>query len=109
MSSKNILYLDKSSYIQKNERRLLRLSDAYFYDKHFLLGQGVNRDEMIFSTIFNAFLYEKNCELNNLIQDKISGKFEPEIRRKNPIIPASEDGERKEALTDIYWDKIVEW
>ena len=72
MSSKNILNLSKQTYIDKNEKRLLKLSDAYFYDRHFLLGEGVNRDEMNFSTIFSSFLCESNCELNDLINKKRS-------------------------------------
>ncbi len=109
MSSKNILYLNKETYVQKNEQRLLKLSDAYFFNKHFLLGEGVDRDEMIFSTIFDSFLYEKNCELNNLIQDKIAGKLEPKRKKKNPIIIQKSEVEEEEFLTDVYWDKVVEW
>lgn len=111
MSSKNILTLSKETYIQKNEQRLLKLSDAYFYNKHFLLGEGVNRDEMIFSTIFDAFLCESNCELNNLIKDKIAGKLEPKRKKKNPIIiQKSEDGEQDITINaENYWDKEVEW
>ena len=112
MSSKNILTLSKETYIQKNEQRLLKMSDAYHYDKHFLLGEGVNRDEMIFSTIFNSFLCESNCELNNLIKDKIAGKLEPKKRKKNPIIiQKSEDGEdiTINNYNNVFWDKEVEW
>src|SRR6478609_6981938 len=95
MSSKNILNLSKSTYIQKNEQRILKLSDAYFYNRHFLIGERVDRDEMIFSTIFDSFLCERNCEINDLINDKIAGKLEPKRRKKNPIVIAkSEDGEQ---------------
>lgn len=110
MSSKNILSLDKQTYIKKNEQRLLRLSDAYFYDKHFLLGEGVNRDEMIFSTIFNSFLCESNCELNNLIKDKIAGKLERKKRKKkSPIVIHKMEDVEEQPLTDVFWDFSVEW
>lgn len=111
MSSKNILTLSKTSYIEKNEQRLLKLSDAYFYSKHFLLGEGVNRDEMIFSTIFDSFLCESNCELNNLIKDKIAGKLEPKRKKKNPIIiQKTEDGMQDITVNaENYWDREVEW
>lgn len=113
MSSKNILTLNKSTYIHKNEQRLLKMSDAYFYKKNFLLGEGVNRDEMIFSTIFDAFLCESNCELNQLINDKIAGKLEPKKRKKNPIVIAkSEDGDDTLIINNYnntFWDKEVEW
>lgn len=110
MSSKSILVLNKNTYIQKNEHRLLKMSDAYFFSKHFLLGEGVDRDEMIFSTIFDAFLCERNCEINNLINDKIAGKLEPKRKKKNPIIiQKSEDGEPIVVDTDNYWDRNVEW
>lgn len=108
MSSKNIYILNKSTYIQKNEQRLLRLSDTRFFDKYFLLGKGVDRDEMIFSTIFDSFLCERNCEINKLIDDKIAGKLEPQRKKKNPII-ITKSGEEEEFLTDVYWDKDVEW
>lgn len=108
MSSKNILTLTKETYIEKNEQRLLKMSDAYFYNKHFLLGDGVNRDEMIFSTIFDSFLYRSNCELNNLIKDKIAGKLEPKKKKKNPIIISKDEGNIT-VDADNYWDLEVEW
>lgn len=112
MSSKSIKTLTKQTYIDKNEQRLLKLSDARYYSEHFLLGQGVNRDEMVFSTIMSSFLCESNCELNNLIKDKIAGKLEPKKRKKNPIIIAkSEDGEDVTVVfnAENYWDSSVEW
>ncbi len=110
MSSKNIYTLSKQTYIEKNKQRLLKMSDAYFFEKHFLLGEGVNRDEMIFSTIFDAFLCERNCEINNLINDKIAGKLEPKKKKKNPIIiQKSEDNEDLVIDLDNYWDREVEW
>lgn len=114
MSSKNILILNKEAYIQKNEQRLLKLSDAYFFSKHFLIGEGVNRDEVIFSTIFNSFLYEKNCELNILINKKINGELEvlPEDSPIN-IIKKSQDGGDTYIINNYIenskWDKEVEW
>lgn len=110
MSSKNILVLNKQTYIQKNEQRLLKLSDAYYFSKHFLLGEGVDRDEMIFSTIFDTFLCESNCELNKLIKDKISGKLEPRRKKKKPIIiTKTEDGDDIIVNMENYWDLEVEW
>ncbi len=114
MSSKSILELNKNTYIQKNEHRLLKMSDAYFFDKHFLLGGGVDRDEMIFATILNSFLYETNCELNDLINRKINGELEPERKKKNPIIIAEEKNENVDTIiinnyNNVFWDKEVEW
>lgn len=108
MSSKNIHTLSKSTYIQKNEQRLLKLSDARFFNEYFLLGEGVDRDEMIFSTIFDSFLCERNCEINKLINDKITGKLEQKRKKKNPII-ITKSGEKEEFLTDVFWDSEVEW
>ena len=110
MSSKNILTLSKATYMQKNEQRLLKLSDSYFFNKHFLLGEGVNRDEMIFSTIFDSFLCESNCEINNLINNKIAGKLEPKRKKKKPIIiTKTEDGDNVVVNMENYWDLEVEW
>ena len=114
MSSKSILTLNKNTYIDKNEKRILKMSDAYFYDKHFLLGEGVDRDEMIFSTIMSSFLCESNCELNELIRDKISGKLEPAME-DNPIniIKKSDriggDTYVINNYNNTFWDKPVEW
>lgn len=112
MSSKSINTLTKQTYIDKNEKRLLKLSDAYFYRRHFLLGEGANRDEMIFSTIFSSFLCESNCEINNLIRDKIAGKLEPEIE-DNITIAKSVDKTGDTIIINNYnntfWDKEVEW
>lgn len=109
MSSKNIHTLTKQTYIEKNEQRLLSMSDAYFYKKHFLLGEGVDRDEMNFSTIMNSFLCERNCELNDLINDKIAGKLEP-IKAQNKKTPKKqkEKGEVK-IITKDFWDADVQW
>ena len=110
MSTKNILTLSKETYVQKNEQRLLRLSDAYYFSKHFLLGDGVNRDEMIFSTVFDSFLSTSNCELNNLIKNKIAGKLEPKRKKKKPIIiTKTEDGDNVVVNMENYWDLEVEW
>jgi hypothetical protein len=115
MSSKNILTLDKNTYIEKNEKRILKMSDAYFFDKHFLLGGGVDRDEMIFSTIFASFLCESNCEINDLIDKKIKGELEI-LPEDNPIntIKKSENGGGDTYIINNYigsqkWDKEVEW
>lgn len=109
MSSKNILTLSKATYVQKNEQRLLKLSDARFFSEHFLLGEGVDRDEMIFSTIMSSFLCESNCELNKLINDKIAGKLEPRRKKKNPIIIHKSGEDIPEPLTDVFWDFEVQW
>lgn len=109
MSSKNILTLSKETYVQKNEQRLLRLSDAYYFNAHFLLGKGVSRDEMVFSTIFSKFLYESNCEINKIIKDKIAGKLEKR-KKKNPIIlTKTEDVDSTVINKENYWDLEVEW
>lgn len=108
MSSKNIFTLTKETYVQKNEQRLLKLSDAYYFKAHFLLGNGVSRDEMIFSTIFSKFLCESNCEIDKLIKDKISGKLEKR-KKKNPIIIAKTGEDSVIVNTENYWDLEVEW
>lgn len=76
MSTKNIKYVDRDSYLEKSESMLLSLSDAYFNKKRFLLGEGADKDKVIFYLQMNKSLCTKNCEMIEFIQDKIDGKLQ---------------------------------
>lgn len=76
MSTKNIDYTTRQNYLEKSEDMLLLQSDAYFNKKRFLLGNGVNKDKMIFYLQMNKSLCTKNCEMIDFIQDKIDGKLQ---------------------------------
>lgn len=76
MSTKNIKYISRERYLEKSEDMLLSLSDAYFNKKRFLLGEGVDKDKMIFYLQMNKSLCIKSCEIKDFIQDKINGKLQ---------------------------------
>lgn len=76
MSTQSILELNRERYLQESEERLLQLSDAYFYKKKFLLGEGVNRDELNFTMQSHRLLSTDDCEMITFIADKIAGKLE---------------------------------
>jgi hypothetical protein len=76
MSTQSILELNKDSYFNKVEDKLLCLSDSYFYKRKFLLGEGVNRDELSFNMTFHRILNSKECTINNYIKNKIEGKLQ---------------------------------
>lgn len=76
MSSQSILELNKDTYFKKTEDRLLCLSDSYFYKRKFLLGEGVNRDELSFTMNFHRILDSKECSIYNFVKDKIKCKLE---------------------------------
>ena len=76
MSTQSIKELTRERYLQESEDRLLQLSDAYFYKKKFLLGEGVDRDELRFTMQSHRLLSTDNCEMMDFIADKIAGKLE---------------------------------
>lgn len=76
MSTQNILELNRERYLQESEERLLQLSDAYFYKRKFLLGNGVDRDELSFTMQSHRLLDTEDCEMINFISSKISGALE---------------------------------
>ena len=75
MSTKNIKYTTRESYLHKSEEMLMLLSDQYFNKKRFLLGEGADKDKVTFYLQMNNSLCTKNCELINFIQDKIEGRL----------------------------------
>lgn len=76
MSTQSILELNKDTYFKKTEDRLLCLSDSYFYKRKFLLGEGVNRDELSFVMNFHRILNSKECSIYDFVKNKIKGKLE---------------------------------
>ena len=76
MSTQSILELNKDTYFNKVEDRLLCLSDKYFYKKKFLLGEGVSRDELRFTMNFHRILNSKECSIYDFVKNKIKGKLE---------------------------------
>lgn len=80
MSTKNIINLDRENYLKKSENMLLSLSDKYFFKKRFLLGEGLDRNKVIFYMQMNESLYTTNCEMIKFIDNKIKGKLKKECR-----------------------------
>lgn len=80
MSTKNIIYTNKQNYLEKSEQMLLNFSDAYFNKKRFMLGNGVDKDKLIFYMQINDSLCTENCEMIKFINDKISGKLRDECK-----------------------------
>lgn len=76
MSNQSILELDREVYLQKAEKNLLQMSDAYFFNKHFKIGEGVDEDKKDFYYQMYRLLCEENCEIQEFIKDKIEGKLE---------------------------------
>jgi len=80
MSTQSILELDQERYRQEAEKSLLQMSDAYFFKKKFLLGEGVDRDRLNHTIQSHRYLCIDNCEMTNFIADKIAGRLETEVR-----------------------------
>jgi len=76
MSTKNIKELNRENYLQKTEEMLLNYSDAYFYKKYFLLGEGIDKDKLLFYIQLNEALCTDNCEMTKFITNKIQGKLD---------------------------------
>lgn len=81
MSVQSILEISRERYLQEAEERLLQMSDAYFFKKKFLLGDGVDRDKLNHTMQNHRFLCTDNCEMIKFIKDKIEGNLEPAKRK----------------------------
>lgn len=75
MSTKNIDYTNRESYLEKSEEMLLSFSNAYFYKKRFLLGEGVDTDKLLFYMQMNESLCTDSCEMLDFIKKKIEGRL----------------------------------
>ena len=91
MSTQNLSELSRERYAEETEEKLLQMADAYFYQKHFLLGKTPDRDRIRHAMIFSNILCRQHCEILNYIQDKITGKLEfcgkkPKSKKLNSLI-----------------------
>ncbi len=73
MNSQSLNTISRKSYHRKAEDILLQMSDNYFYEKHYKIGAGIDRDKVSFYLQNYRFLDTDNCELNNYINSKIIG------------------------------------
>lgn len=76
MSTQSILDLNREIYLDKAEKNLLQMSDAYFFKKRFLMGEGADEDKVDFYSQMYRLLCTDNCEMKDFIQNKIEGKLE---------------------------------
>ena len=81
MSTQSILEISRERYREEAEETLLQFSDKYFYDKHFKLGCGIDRDKILHYMIIDRSLCTNNCELINYVEDKIAGRLEDTVRK----------------------------
>lgn len=85
MSTKNIKYTNRETYLQKSESMLLLQSDAYFNKKKFLLGKGAEKDKVIFYLQMNNSLCTYNCDMIKFIEDKIKGKVKEQCKTSKDV------------------------
>ena len=104
--AQSILDLNREVYLEKAESQLLQMSDAYFFDKHFKIGDGVDEDKKDFYFQMDRLLSTDDCEMIGFIQDKIEGKLEKDcgIKRK----PNQTISEVKKIAEEHFEDKCCE-
>ena len=81
MSTQSINEITQDRYRGEAEDKLLHYSDLYFYERHFKVGQGIDRDKVSHYMIIDRSLCTNNCELINYVEDKISGRLEDTVRK----------------------------
>lgn len=69
-----------SNYYDKHLKNILDLSKKEYTRKYFRVGEKIDEEEQMFSSIMTEFLCTDNCELLNYINDKLEGKLEPKVR-----------------------------
>lgn len=69
MSTKNIEYITKEYYLDKAQEKLLAMSDQYFYEKHYKIGEGIDSDKLDFYLQMSKSLCTENCELIEIINN----------------------------------------
>ena len=76
MSTQSINEITQDRYRGEAEDKLLHYSDLYFYERHFKVGQGIDRDKVRHYMFIERALCEDSCELAHYIKKKIEGKLE---------------------------------
>lgn len=85
MSTKNISYTNRQTYLDKSLEMLLSLSDAYFYKNKFLLGEGADKDKVLFYMQMSNSLCTDNCEMIKFIEDKIKGEVKKSCKTSKEV------------------------
>lgn len=85
MSTKNIIYNTREKHLEKSEKELLSQSDAYFYNKRFLLGVGADKDKISFYLQMNNALCTDNCDMIKFIDDKLKGKLKEDCKSSKDV------------------------
>jgi hypothetical protein len=72
----SILTTDREKYSTQAIQNLSVMSDAYFYKKKFLLGEGVDRDKMRHYKRIEKIMCSEVCEIITYIKKKLEGQLE---------------------------------
>lgn len=107
MSTKSIDTVTRESYLKKAEESLLRMSDAYFYKKKFLIGDGIDEDKQSFYMHSHRYLATDSCEMAQFIKDKIYGNLE-DCENESPSQVIREFTPRA-TITTQQVSKVCEW
>lgn len=76
MSTNSILTYNQDSLKQHYGEKLDYLAQQYLYKKWFMIGSGVEKDEVRATITLNRILNSQNCELINYVADLIAGELE---------------------------------
>jgi len=74
--AQSILDLNRETYLEKAEKNLLQMSDSYYFQKKFKMGEGADEDKVEFYSQMYRLLCTDNCEMKDFIQNKIEGKLD---------------------------------
>lgn len=114
MGTQSILIASQESYAQDFQNKLLKYSNNYYINKHYKVGEEVDRDKLKHAMIFNSLLCTDSCELVDWIVKKIDGTLEEKPKKRRKVTPKMieecEDREElmKECCPKDTWEK-AEW
>lgn len=115
MGTQSIINRNQEYYSELFEKKLFRYSDDYYIKKHFLVGEGTNRDKVMFAMQMSPIFCTANCTLVDYIKKEIVGelkdkscsrkdKLEDLLKKYNKDCSCG----KKECICFTYW-KESEW
>lgn len=112
----SILDLNRQIYLDKAEKNLLQMSDSYYFQKKFRIGEGIDEDKIEFYSQMHRLLCTDNCEMKDFIQNKIEGRLEelkikvaPKQTISEILLLAKQYLETKDCTLDEAISNCCEW
>ena len=112
MGQESLEEISIGKYLLEWEEGLMKELDNQYLKDHFMIGDGADKNKIVFYQLYRKTFCTDNCELSNWIWKKINGFFEdPDIKHDGEI--KSLRYQPVQNITNVYgevhdWKKL-EW